>query len=136
MHVCACIVCMCMYFSVCISSRFASQIFLEENMSKVLPPPSHDKLIFAGWSMYVCVCIACMCIYRMYMSVLYELMLYWLLLQRQAPELPPRPLMTVSCGGTRLASLRAPQVMGANTFFLHPCPLRQPDFAHPPSPPV
>ena len=32
--------------------------------------PSHDKLIFAGGSMFVCVCIACMCMYRVYMSVL------------------------------------------------------------------
>ncbi len=109
------------------------------------PPPSHDKSIFAGWSMYVCVCIACMRMYRMYLSVLYELILYLLLLQRQAQESPQRPLMTVSCGGTRQASLRAPQVMGANNFFLHPCPLRQPDppslsplttrFRAPPPPP-
>ena len=82
--------------------------------------------------MYVCVCIACMSMYRMYLSVLYELILYLLLLQRQAQESPQRPLMTVSCGGTRQASLRAPQVMVANTFFLHPWPLRKPDFAPPP----
>ena len=43
--------------------------------------------------------------------------------------------MTVSCGGTRRASLRASQVMGANTFFRHPCTPGQPDFAHPPPPP-
>jgi hypothetical protein len=82
--------------------------------------------------MYVCVCIVCMSMYRMYLLVLYVLILYLLLLQRQAQESPQRPLMTVSCGGTRQASLRAPQVMVANTFFLHPCPLRQPDFANPP----
>jgi hypothetical protein len=41
--------------------------------------------------------------------------------------------MTVSWGGTRRASLRTPQVMGANTFLLHPCTLWQPDFAHTPS---
>ena len=82
--------------------------------------------------MYVCVCIACMCMYRLYMSVLYELILYWPLLQRQAQESQQRPQMTVSCGGTRRASLRASQVMGANTFSLHSCNLRQPDFAHSP----
>ena len=93
---------------------------------------SHAKSIFAGGPMYVCVCIACMCMYRLYMSVLYELILYWPLLQRQAQESPQRPQMTVSCGGTRRASLRASQVMGANTFSLHSCNLRQPDFAHSP----
>ena len=78
-------------------------------------------------------CLYCMyCMYCMYLPVLYVLILYLLLLQRQAQESPQRPLMTVSCGGTRQASLRAPQVMDANTFFLHSCPLRQPDFAHPP----
>ena len=44
--------------------------------------------------------------------------------------------MTVSCGGTRRASLRATQDMGANTFLLHPCAPRQPHFAHPPPPPL
>ena len=82
--------------------------------------------------MYVCVCIDCMCMYRLYMSVLYELILYWPLLQRQAQESQQRPQMTFSCGGTRRASLRASQVMGANTFSLHSCNLRQPDFAHSP----
>ncbi len=37
------------------------------------PPPSHDKSIFAGWSMYVCVCIACMCMYRMYVHVFFRM---------------------------------------------------------------
>jgi len=56
---------------------------------------SHAKSIFAGGPMYVCVCIACMCMYRLYMSVLYELILYWPLLQRQAQESPQRPQSTL-----------------------------------------
>ena len=40
--------------------------------------------------------------------------------------------MAVSWGGTRGALLRVPQVMGGNTFLLHLCTLRQPNFAHAP----
>ena len=72
---CACMCMYCMYVHVFVSMHFlqiASHIFLVENMFKVLPPPSHYKSFFAGWSMYVCVCITCMCMYRMYVSVLYE----------------------------------------------------------------
>jgi hypothetical protein len=72
MYVCACIVCMCMYLSGCISSKYASQISWEENKSQLFPP-SQDKSIFAGWSMYVCVCIACMCVYRMYVHVFFRM---------------------------------------------------------------
>ena len=70
-HVCACIVCMCMYFSVCISSRYASQIFLEENLSLVFPPQvMTNQFSLVGQCMYVsvlhvCVCIACICLYCM-----------------------------------------------------------------------
>ena len=70
---CACMCMYRMYVHVFFSMHFlqiCQSDFLEENMFKVLPPPSHDKSIFAGWSMFVCVCIACMCMYRMYMSVL------------------------------------------------------------------
>ena len=76
---CACMCMYCMYVHVFVSMHFlqiASHIFLVENMFKVLPPPSHYKSFFAGWSMYVCVCIACMCMYRMYLSVWYEWRLY------------------------------------------------------------
>ncbi len=51
MYVCVCIACMCMYhmyLHVFFRIHCASQIFLEENMSKVLLHTSHYLLIFAG----------------------------------------------------------------------------------------
>ncbi len=65
---CACMCMYCMYvhvFSVCISSRYASQIFLEENMSKALPPPKSRQINFRRL-VNVCMCLYCMYVYILY----------------------------------------------------------------------
>ena len=70
---CACMCMYCMYVHVFFSMHFlqiCQSDFLGGKHVQSVSSPSHDKLIFAGGSMFVCVCIACMCMYRMYMSVL------------------------------------------------------------------
>ena len=86
-YVCVCIVCMCMYSSVCSLLKMCKYNFLGRKLCLSALAPKSSKLFFAGWPLYVCVCIVCMCLYcmyRLYEPVLYELMLYLLVLQRQA----------------------------------------------------
>jgi len=72
MCICHYLVTICMYVHVLYVCACICQDAFPPNMPvrfpgrKTFPKwsgPSHDKLIFAGWPMYVCVCIECMCMY-------------------------------------------------------------------------
>ena len=72
MCICHYLVTICMYVHVLYVCACICQDAFPPNMlvrfpgRKTFPKwsgPSHDKLIFAGWPMYVCVCIECMCMY-------------------------------------------------------------------------
>ena len=70
-HVCACIVCMCMYLSVCISSRLPVTFSWWKTCLRYCPPQViTNHFLQVGQCMYVsvlrvCVCIVCMCLYGM-----------------------------------------------------------------------
>ena len=73
------------------------------------------------WYMYVYVCI----------STYIRICMYFLGWRPQTLELMPRPRKTLSVGGNRRATLRAPQGIWASTFFCHLQRLCRPYLAHP-----
>ena len=91
---------------------------------------------------YVCICMyACICMYMMYMHV-YAciwcictycicICMYFLKWHPQTREQMPQPLNTVSRGGSRRATLRAPLGIWASTVFCPQLSLCRLDLAHP-----